>query len=176
MILKLSIAAMAMVASVYAGNLTFESGTIKVHTEMFGDSTIDPMSNKAISHLTMEDVPATLHGSIEVEIKDFISDNTYRDEHMYEALESPAFPKAIFEIKEVVVKEDKSYILKGIMNLHGVSKSMDFKGTIHQEENTVTIKAAGILNMSDFGIKPITLVVLSVRDQVDVSVDLLLKR
>lgn len=173
---KAVIAAMILAASVYAGNLTFESGVIKAHTEVFGDSTIDPFVRKATSHLTIEDAPATLRGSIEVVIETMMSDNRKRDEHMHESLESSTFPKATFEVKEVVVRGEGKYTLKGMMTLHGVSKAMNFEGTIIEEENQVYIKAEGSLKMSDFGIKPIRMMFLTVRDQVDVSVDVVLKR
>jgi len=175
MISKLSLAVL-LTASVYGGNLTFESGIIKAHTEVFGDKTIDPFTKKAVSHLTIEDAPATLRGTIEIGVNTLISDNRKRDEHMQEALESSVFPKAVFEVKEVIPKGEGSYTLKGIMNLHGVSKAMSFEGTIAEEEGKVHIKAATAMKMSDFGIKPPKMMFLTVRDQVDLSVDVSLKR
>lgn len=176
MMLKLSLAAVALTASVYAGNLSYESGTIKAHTEVFGDSSIDPVAKKATSHLSMESTPSTLKGSIDVSMGDLFSDNKKRDEHMQEALESSLFPKAVFEVKEVVAKGGDNYTLKGAMNLHGVSKAMSFEGTITEEGSKVHIKAASVMKMSDFGIKPIKLMFLTVRDQVNLSVDVVLKR
>lgn len=95
---------------------------------------------------------------------------------MQEALESASFPKAVFDVKEVISKGGDSYILKGMMNLHGVAKPMSFEGTIIEEGNKVRIKAASDLKMTDYGIKPIKLMFLTVRDQVDLSVDVTLKR
>lgn len=176
MIGKLSITAVLLAASVYGGNLSFESGTLKAHTEVFGDSTIDPMAKKATSHLSMDGSPSTLKGSIEVSMSDLFSDNKKRDEHMQEALESASFPKAVFDIKEVISKGGDTYILKGMMSLHGVSKPISFEGTISEEGNKVRIKAASGLKMTDYGIKPIKMMFLTVRDYVDLSVDVLLKR
>lgn len=174
--IKLSITALLLASSLSAGSLGFESGLIKAHTEVFGDSTIDPMSKKATSHLSMDGSPATLKGSMEVSIADLFSDNKKRDEHMQEALESASFPKAIFDVKEVVAKGGDAYTLKGMMSLHGVSKPMSFEGTITEEGNKVHIKAASGLKMTDYGIKPIKLMFLTVRDQVDLNVDVVLKR
>lgn len=174
--IKLSITAVLLAASVYAGNLGFESGSIKAHTEVFGDTTIDPMSKKATSHLSMDASAATLKGSIDVSMSDLFSDNKKRDEHMQEALESSLFPKAIFDLKEVVAKGGDSYTLKGTMTLHGVSKPISFEGTISEEGNKVRIKAQSGIKMTDYGIKPIKMMFLTVRDQVDLSVDVLLKR
>jgi len=159
----------------YAGPLGFESGTIKGHTEVFGDSVINPIAKKAVSHLSMEENPATLRGSIEVAMADFSSDNRKRDEHMQESFESSVFPKAVFEIKDVVTKGQDGYVLKGMMNFHGVTKAMNFESTITRESGKVRIKGESQMKMSDFGIKPIKLLFLTVRDQVDVSVDIVLK-
>lgn len=173
---KVSLLAVLACGMLYAGPLSFESGTIKAHTEVFGDSTIDPMAKKATSHLSMDANPSTLKGSIEVSMGDLFSDNKKRDEHMQEALESSSFPKAVFDVKEVVAKGGDNYTLKGTMNLHGVAKPMSFEGIISDEGNKVRIKALSSLKMTDFGIKPIKMMFLTVRDQVDVSVDLELKR
>jgi polyisoprenoid-binding protein YceI len=176
MIRKLSVLAVLLATSLTAANLSFESGTIKAHTEVFGDSTIDPMAKKATSHLSMEGSPATLRGSMDVSMSDLFSDNKKRDEHMQEALDSASFPKATFDIKEVVSKGGDAYMLKGTMSLHGVTKPMSFEGTISEEGNKVRIKAASGLKMTDYGIKPIKLMFLTVRDQVDLNVDVTLKR
>lgn len=173
---KSSIVAMVLAASVYGGNLSYESGLIKAHTEVFGDATIDPMTKKATSHLSMDASIPTLRGSIEISMNDLFSDNKKRDEHMQEALESSLFPKAVFDLKEVVAKGGDNYVLKGTMTLHGVSKPISFEGTISDEGNKVRIKATSGLKMTDYGIKPIKMMFLTVRDQVDLSVDVVLKR
>ncbi len=173
---KVSFLAMVLAASVFGGNLSFESGAIKAHTEMALDKKIDPVAKRAMSHLSMESNPLTLKGTIEVSMVDLISDNKKRDADMQEALESSIFPKAVFDVKEIVAKGEDHYLLKGMMNLHGVTKPITFEGKITEESSKVRIKATSALKMSDFGIKPPRLVFLSVRDQVDLYVDVLLKR
>lgn len=173
---KVSLAVLALVASMYAGNLSFESGIIRAHTEMVADSTIDPFTKKATSHLVMDANPLTLKGSIEISMSDLYSDNKKRDEHMHETVESSLFPKAVFEVKEVVAKSGDNYTLKGTMSLHGVIKPMSFDGSIVEEGNKVRIKATGGMKMSDFGIIPPSMMFMKVRDQIDLNVDVLLKR
>lgn len=173
---KISLLAIMACGFLYAGPLNFESGSIKAHTEVFGDSSIDPTAKKAVSRLWMEEAATTLRGAIEVSMADFISDNKKRDTNMQETLESDTFPKASFEIKDVIAKGGNNYLLKGTMNLHGVTKPMSFEGSIGQEGSKVRIKASSIMRMSDFGIKPPKMVFLTVRDQVDLSVDVVLKR
>ena len=171
-----SLAAVLLAASAFAGNLTFESGSIKAHTEVFGDSSIDPTARKATSHLSMDATPATLKGTIEVSMSDLVSDNKKRDANMQETLDSSTFPKAVFEVKEVVAKGGDNVILKGSMNLHGVTKPMSFEGTVSEEASKVRIKVKSSMKMSDFGVTPPKMVFLTVRDQVDLSIDVSLKR
>jgi len=173
---KVSLAVLALVASMYAGNLSFESGIIRAHTEMVADSTIDPFTKKATSHLAMEANPSTLKGSIEISMSDLYSDNKKRDEHMHETVESSLFPKAVFEVKDVVAKSGDNYTLKGTMSLHGVSKPMSFEGSIVEEGNKVRIKTTGGMKMSDFGIIPPSMMFMKVRDQIELNVDIVLKR
>lgn len=173
---KISLMAILACGCLYAGPLGFESGSIKAHTEVFGDSSIDPIAKKAHSRLSMEENPESLKGVIEVSMSDLISDNKKRDANMQETLESGLFPKAAFEVKDVVSKGGNSYILKGMMTLHGVTKAMNFESTITQEGSKVRIKGSSVMKMSDFGIKPPKMVFLTVRDQVDLSVDVSLKR
>jgi polyisoprenoid-binding protein YceI len=174
--IKLGLSVLVFAASVYAGNLTFESGSVKAHTEVFGDSTIDPVFKKAVSHLSMGDSVTSLRGVIDVYIVDFTSDNKKRDVNMYETMESDKFPKASFEIKEVLSKGGENVTLKGMMSLHGVTKPMNFEGSVSEEGSNVRIKAKSTMKMSDFGINPPKMVFLTVRDQVDLSVDMALKR
>ena len=96
---KVSLVALALVSSLFAGNVSFDSGSIKAHTEVFGDKTIDPFTKKATSHFTMDATPSTLKGSMEISVLDLVSDNQKRDEHMQEVLESSSFPKAIFTLR-----------------------------------------------------------------------------
>lgn len=173
---KVSFLAMVLAVSVFGGNLSFESGAIKAHTEMALDKKIDPVAKRAMSHLSMETNPLTLKGTIEVSMVDLVSDNKKRDADMQEALESSIFPKVVFEVKEVVAKGEDNYLLKGTMNLHGVTKPITFEGKITEESSKVRIKATSALKMTDFGIKPPKLLFLSVRDQVDLYVDVSLKR
>lgn len=173
---KVSLVALALITSLSAGSLSFDSGSIKAHTEVFGDKTIDPFTKKATSHFTMDDNPSTLKGSMEISVLDLMSDNKKRDEHMQEAIESSTFPKAIFTLKEVVVKGGDAYTLKGIMSLHGVSKPLSFESTMNDEGGKLHIKATSMIKMTDFGIKPIKLLFLTVRDQLDLQVDVMLKQ
>jgi polyisoprenoid-binding protein YceI len=174
--MKKVVLAIVLASSVWAGALGFESGSVKAHTEVFGDSTIDPVTKKITSHLSMGNEIKSLDGSVSASMIDLVSDNKDRDKHMRESLETDTFGLAVFEIKEVVSKGVDSYTLKGNMTLHGTTRPLSFDATITATDAKVTIKAKGMLKMTDFAIKPIKMVFLTVRDQVDLNVELILKR
>jgi polyisoprenoid-binding protein YceI len=167
---------MVLVSSMWAGALSFESGSVKGHTEVFGDRTIDPVTKKITSQLTMGSEIKTMSGSVSASMIDLTSDNKDRDKHMRESLETGTFGVAVFEIKEVVSKGGDNYTLKGNMTLHGTTKPLSFDADITATETKIIIKAKGMLKMTDFGIKPIKMMFLTVRDQVDLNVELVLKR
>ena len=167
---------MVLVSSMWAATLSLESGSIKGHTEVFGDSTIDPVTKKITSHLTMGSEIKTISGNVSASMADLFSDNKDRDKHMRESLESDTFRFATFDIKEVVSKGGDNYTLKGNMTLHGTTRPLSFDATITATDAKVVIKAKGILKMTDFAIKPIKMMFLTVRDQVDLTVDLTLKK
>ncbi|MDD5406316.1 MAG: YceI family protein [Sulfurovaceae bacterium] len=156
--------------------LSFESGIIRAHTEVFGDNSIDPAFHKATSQLTIANDISSMRGIISVSIKNFVSDNDERDSHMREAMEENLFPKASFNVKEVLANGGDNYTLKGDMTIHGVTKPMTFASTISQNGNNIHIKAKQSMKMSTFGIKPPKLLMLTVRDQVDLFIDVLLKK
>ncbi len=173
---KLSLILSILLSFAFGGSLSFESGIIKAHTEVFGDDTIDPIFRKVSSKLTIDKNIESIRGNVLVEMKNFMSDNSKRDEHMQDALESKIFPSASLNVQEIMPKGGDNYAIKGNLLLHGVTKPVIFQGTIVQNGKTVHIKAKDSIKMSSFGIKPPKMVMLTVRDQVDLSVDLLLKR
>jgi polyisoprenoid-binding protein YceI len=172
---KLLISVALLSALTYGENLKFQSGYIKAHTSVFGDSTIDPTFRSATSKLTMGKTIDTLKGTIEVSMKNFVSDNKDRDNHMQEALDSSSFPKASYNISSVAANGGDKYTLNGTLSLHGVSKPLSFDSTIINDNKTVHIKAKSKINMTDYGIKQPKMVLLTVRNQVDLTVDMLVK-
>jgi polyisoprenoid-binding protein YceI len=74
------------------------------------------------------------------------------------------------------IKKGNNIILKGTLSLHSVTKPFSFEGSVNEEGSKVRIKAKSSMKMSDFGITPPKMVFLTVRDQVDLNVDVVLKR
>lgn len=163
------------VCSAFSHTLIIEKGVVKAHTEVFGDSTIDPETHVLVSHLTISDDVISIKGNVEASILKLKSDNEDRDEHMVKALESLKYPMANYEIKEIL-KKSKGYTISGIMEFHGVKRPLSFDADIIENGDHVEIVAKGFIKLSDYKVKPIKLLFLTVRDRVDLMIHLDLKK
>ncbi len=161
----------------FASKLQLQEGLIKAHTEVFGDSTIDPSSENIKTDLFMENSLESLKGKIFLKAGDLVSDNKDRDDHMYETLNTLSHPLISYTINSIVKddKRDNGYILNGVLELHGVKKELDVDAEMVQNDGLINLRSKFSLKMSDFGIEPPVLLFLTVRDQVDIDVNLDLK-
>ncbi|MBI3873734.1 MAG: YceI family protein [Arcobacter sp.] len=152
-----------------ASNLVLKKGNIIAHTEVFGDSSIDPATKNILASLSMDlQDPTTLKGKVSVSLASLLSDNLKRDSHMQEVLESNKFPNATYSITSVENVNGK-YKINGLFELHNVKKNITFNGEIVNDGNNVNLKIHGSFQMSEFGIEPPKLLFLKVRDKVDIS-------
>lgn len=165
----------ALAAVLGAAPLKVVTGHVKAHTEVFGDSTIDPQTDAIISHLESDGTPESLSGYVTVAVSKLVSDNADRDEHMHEAMASSDFPEAVYTFG-TIAKNDTGYTVEGSLTLHGVIKPLTLEVQMTQEDNHLKMSGTGSLLMSNFGIEPPTLLFLTVRDRVDITFDLTLSQ
>ncbi len=158
----------------FGKTLIVQNALVKAHTEVFGDSTIDPQTSALVSHLQMPGDIASIHGSVDVNVRKLKSDNHKRDEHMVEAIGSDTYPVAHYTFDKIW-KNTKTYTISGMLTFHGVKRPLSFNADIAQNGNTVKIKAKSYIKLSDYKIKPIKLLFLTVRDRIDLAVDVTLK-
>ncbi len=154
-----------------AANLVVLHGNVKAHTEVFGDSEIDPVTTSITSHLTMENTIESISGSITVSVSALKSDNEDRDEHMVETLESTKYPEATYTFKNVL-KTETGYTIEGIMYFHGVSKPLSVNALFLERADNVMLRGSTSFLMTEFDVEPPTLLFLTVRDQIDLSIDI----
>ena len=152
-----------------AASLHLQKGYIKTHTEVLGDSTIDPTTGRVHAALKLSGDPTTLRGSVWILARDLRSDNKERDGHMYEAMEIKKYPKIRFRI-DAVRRHGSQYLLQGTLTLHGKSRSMKIPAKITGKGTKLELTARFRILMSDFGIMPPKLLFLTVRDAVDITV------
>jgi polyisoprenoid-binding protein YceI len=160
----------------FAGQLQLIDGSIKAHTSVFGEPNIDPMTKKINTNLTMENDIESINGEITINPMSLVSDNADRDANMYETLGAKDFTTISFKVLNIS-KSETGYIIGGVLNLHGVIKGIEAKGEISDMgNNIINLKSKFTIKMSDYGIEPPTMLFLTVRDEVDIDVNLKLQR
>ncbi|MDA8612176.1 YceI family protein [Flavobacteriaceae bacterium] len=85
-------------------------------------------------------------------VKDFDSNNSGRDAHALEVLESLSYPEVRFYSDSITVTQD-SIKITGLFNFHGVNQSRSIAALIENEKNKKIIKGSFKLTPSDFDIK-----------------------
>ena len=166
---RLFILALLLPLSLFSQNLHFKDGFIQAHTSVFGDSSIEPATNKITTDLSMNtDSINSLHGTISFELKDFISDKPSRDEHMMEMFEAEKYSTISLNIQNIH-KTDKDYILYGLLNMHGMQKAVQIKTKITNNTDGIHLNAHFNVKVSDYGMEPPSLLFFTVKD--DVAVD-----
>ncbi|WP_353662259.1 YceI family protein [Hydrogenimonas sp. SS33] len=163
-------------SGLFAANLSVEKGVVKAHTEVFGDSTIDPETRGLTSRLTMAGMPETIQGSVDISMTVLKSDNAKRDEHMMEAIEADRFPRATYTFEKVTKKRGDGYVVEGVLTFHGVKRPLKIDARIFNGARTLSFAGHSSFNMSDYGVQPPKLLFLTVRDRIDLAIDVTFKK
>lgn len=159
----------------FANDLSIVKGEIKAHTEVFGDSEINPQTNHVKSLLTIDDKIESIKGEIFFETLSLVSSKKDRDENMYELLDSDVHKIISFTIKNIV-KNDTNYDINGVISLNGVKKEITVKSDINEQNNQIVMVGNFSFNLTDFNLEPPTLLFLTVRNQIDINYNIELKR
>jgi len=85
-------------------------------------------------------------------VKDFDSNNSGRDAHALEVLQSLSYPEVRFYSDSITVAQD-SIKITGLFNFHGVNQSRSIAALIENEKNKKIIRGSFKLTPSDFDIK-----------------------
>lgn len=151
-----------------ANSLTVQNGEIKAHTEVFGDSEINPTTKNVKADLTIENSIESIKGKIYFETLTLISDKKSRDEHMYELLQVEKFKTISFDIRSIT-KNETDYEIKGALTLNGVTKNIKAKIIINQQNNQISLNGGFSFNLTDFNLEPPKMMFLTVRNQIDIT-------
>ncbi|QKF76647.1 YceI family protein [Arcobacter defluvii] len=159
----------------FANSLTITQGEITAHTEVFGDSEINPATKDVKADLSIDDKIESIKGKIYFDTLSLVSQKKDRDAHMYELLNEPKFKTISFDIKNIV-KNDTNYDINGVVTLNGVSKDITVKSNITEQNNQILFDGGFSFNLTDFNLEPPTMFFLTVRNQIDISYKIDLKR
>jgi polyisoprenoid-binding protein YceI len=157
--------------SCIASELNLNSGFIQAHTEVFGDSNINPSTNKINSRLTMNDTIESIQGIIAIESFDLKSDNSKRDTNMYALLNASVHPSISFEFSSITLKE-KEATIEGFLTLNGMKKPIVSTSTITETDNKINLFGNFSILLSDYGMTPPSMFFLTVRNQIDIMYNL----
>ena len=107
----------------FANDLSIIKGEIKAHTEVFGDSEINPQTTNLKSLLTINDKVESIKGEIFFDTLSLVSSKKDRDENMYKLLSSEVHKVISFSIKNIV-KNETNYDINGVLSLNGIKKEI----------------------------------------------------
>lgn len=167
-ILCLSLAAIA-------SSLNIKKGEIIAHTEVFGDSQISPSTKEINTFLTIQKEVESIRGKIYFDTITLISQKRDRDSNMYELLNFQKYKNISFDISNIV-KNENGYYINGDLTLNGITKNITTNGEIINNKDAILLKGGFSFNLTDFNLEPPTMFFLTVRNQIDISYNIQLKK
>lgn len=105
-----------------------------------------------------------------VAVKNFDSGNSNRDSHVIEALEALKYPNITFSSEEITYSGNE-VTAKGKLVFHGETKAFTIKGTQSLNGGNLSINGKFDVNMTQFGVKPPSLMGMSTDEEIKVSFD-----
>lgn len=167
--------ALAFSASAFTQNIYFtKTGKI-----VFDSTT--PMENVHAENQQVTSFIKTTDGEINFAglIKSFKFRNALMEEHFNEDyIESDKYPKAVFKGKildfsKVDLTKDaaQEVTVEGDLTLHGTTKKITTKATLHPEKGKITAKTEFTVSPEDFNIKIPSIVREKIAKVINISVD-----
>jgi len=160
----------------FANTLELNQGEIKAHTEVFGDSKIDPSTKDIKVDLNINQNNITsIRGNISILSESLKSQKETRDEHMHKLLESKIYPSIIYRIKDIK-SNNANFMIRGTLRLNGISKEITTIANIVNNGTTIQINGKFNILLTNFNMKPPKLLFLTVRNKIDIQYNLSLKQ
>jgi len=127
------------------------------------------------------DLRQSVTGALRVKITALHTGVDGRDRDMWRALSAERYPEIRFTVQRVEAsfpsvtdRADVLLTISGLMQMHGVGRSMVLPGRVRLQDSRLWIRGETRIQMRDFGIDPPRRFFLRVADSVLVSFDLLL--
>jgi len=158
-----------------ASSLSVSSGSIQAHTEVFGDSNINPTTKEVKGELSIDDAITSLKGKIYFDTLSLISNKKDRDSNMYELLNATKYKTVSFNINHVSQVEDK-YLINGTITLNGISNKVSTTAKIIEENGILKLNGGFSILLTDYGMEPPTMFFLTVRNLIDINYDIELSK
>ena len=94
---------------------------------------------------------------------------------MYELLNFQKYKNISFDISSIV-KNENGYYINGDLTLNGITKNITTNGEIINNKDAILLKGGFSFNLTDFNLEPPTMFFLTVRNQIDISFNIELKK
>jgi len=115
--------------------------------------------------------------SLSIAVDQIDCKNGKMNEHMREALKAGKNPTILWRLSSYRI-EGTSVIMAGTLTIAGKENPIELRGTGGLNNGTITLKGTKVLKMTEFGVKPPSLMfgTMKVADPVTVSFDLVLNQ
>jgi polyisoprenoid-binding protein YceI len=111
-------------------------------------------------------------GEFKIDLAQFKTGMEKRDEHMKNTLEVEKYPSAIIRFKDVVLKDGAAKgTIPAELELHGQTKPVALEAEFKDGKATGKFQ----IKLSEFGIKPPSFAGITIKDEVDVNIDSVIK-
>lgn len=100
-----------------------------------------------------------------VKVKSFDSENSNRDSHMLEVTDALTYPSISF-YSTSVTKNGSSYVVKGVLNFHGVARSISFEMNEERSGKERRMKGSFAILLEDYQVERPTLLMVKTDNEV----------
>lgn len=112
--------------------------------------------------------------TVSARVEDFDSGNSSRDSHAMEAIHARKHPKVTF-VSDAVRKGPQGWIVHGDLTFAGRTRPVEFVVVSRKEAGKVRVGGGFAIKLSDYGVKPPSLMFVSAEDKLDIRFDLVAK-
>ncbi len=112
-----------------------------------------------------------------IPVKQLDCKNRTMNEHMLKALKSDKNPTIFWKLSSYRL-EGATVVMNGMLTIAGKESPMELRGTGGLDNGTIKVKGTKVFNMTQFGVKPPSLMfgTMKVADPVTVSFDIILNQ
>lgn len=103
-----------------------------------------------------------------VKVQSFDSGNSNRDSHAIEVLEALKYPNITF-LSNNIKRNGEILTINGELNFHGVSRPISFQATRKKAASALVINGKMDVNMTDYAVKPPSLMGMSTKENISLS-------
>lgn len=173
----LLIGCFTIVGRATAAPVVLKSGAIS----LMGDSTLHPFASTATLVGVLGEASGALPAGmatldVTIEVKGLKSGENGLDKNLWRALSADKFPRILFHLSHYEINANSAVHAQGTLSIAGTEKPIELEGVLTPTSDGVRVRGSKELLMTDFGVKPPTLLMgaIKVKDRVVILYDLIL--